>query len=273
MNSSTPPTITEVTHALADLPEEVLVVTGTVDGNGHRVDDLSQRAFTALASRAQIIYRSSRTWAECSEALEALPGRRGQEVALVTACVVLGGVAHTLTGVDPALAAHLEANRERDRREEAAWEAEQAAAMAAREAEDARLTEVTREIESTYPDRLLADEDWLRSKDQRGRERTAREWARAEYPDVAGHQRTSTAILNAVATADDRREREVLPARLTAFEANLAAHGQAVAATPGYALATTKHTREAHTRRYVIETDPLVPPAIVLDRLIAAAAG
>lgn len=257
--------VAEVMEAVENLPASVMVVSGAVTGHGLEVELDSPAMFAALAVRSEVIYRDVRSWADNADVVARIPAGLDAEPAVVTACTVLAGVAHVITGADARFVTQVQRMQRRLDQEDAHWEAKRGEAAA-------RVAGVVEEIEATYPDRLIADESWLVTVDHRGRHRIASDWAAVDYPDVCAEQRVRTALLNAVGRATERRDREVAPARLAAFEETLDAHAQRLAGVPGWALATTRAIREAHARRYIGEADPLVAPAVVLDRLITRAA-
>lgn len=252
-------------EVVENLPASVMVVSGGVTGHGLEVELDSPAMFAALAARSEVVYRDVRSWGDSADVVARIPAGLDAEPAVVTACTVLAGVAHVITGADARFVAQAQQMQRRLDQGDAHWQAE-------RDEAAARVASVVEEIGATYPGRLVADEQWLVTVDQRGRHRIADTWAAADYPDVSTEQRVRTALLNAVGRATERRDREVAPARLAAFEETLDDHAQRLAGAPGWALATTKATREAHARRYIGEADPLVAPAVVLDRLIAQAA-
>lgn len=256
--------VAEVMEVVENLPASVMVVSGVVTGKGLQVELDNPAVFAALAARSEVVYCDVRSWGDNADVVARIPAGLDAEPAVATACTVLAGVVHVVTGADAGFVAEVQKMQRRLDQEDARWEA-------ARNEAAARVGGVVEEIEAIYPDRLVADESWLVTVDHRGRYRIASDWAAADYPDVCTEQRVRTALLHAVGRATDRRDREVVTARLAAFEATLDTHAQRLAGAPGWALATTKATREAHARRYIGEVDPLVPPAVVLDRLIAQA--
>ena len=250
---------------VSTLASDVLLIEGSVGGDGFRVDLICPDAFAKLADRARIVYRFRRTWAD----YEAESGRSvlhtGDRVTVDQLCVLAGGVAHFLTGIDPAFARFLAKDHELEAAEEAEWQAEEARRQE-------RLAEVTAHIRDTYPERLLSDTQWLRGGARRTRDNQARKWLAQEFPDVAAEQKVVTALLNAVALAEDKREHEVIPRRIVEFTRNLSAHAAKLAARPEFQEATTKQTRCALARRYLTQTDVLIPSGEFVEQLAAAAA-
>lgn len=256
--------VDDVMAAVENLPESVLVVNGVVTGRGLHVELDNLSTFVALAARSGVVYLDLQTWINLAADVADIPTGLGSEPARLSAWTVIAGVAHVITGADARYLAQVQAMQRSLDQQDADWEAERAE-------EAARIVHVVEDIESSYPDRLVADEPWLVTLDQRGRQRIARAWAAADYPDVCNEQRVKTALLNAVSVATERRDRDIVPARLAAFEEDLEAHAQRLAEAPGWKLATTRAVREAHARRYIGATDSLIAPTIVLDRLIAQA--
>lgn len=256
----------QVAEVVENLPAHVTRIRGAITGHGLEVEMDDLAVFASLAASSGLVYVDAQTWADCDAAdmVVRVPSGREADAAVVKAAVVLGGVVHTLLGADHRLVRQVEARQDRDDQEQEAW-------VAQRAADEARVTEVAELVEDTYPARMLASEDWLLVADQRGRERLPRAWAADEFPDVAGVPRVRGAVLTAVGEASDRREREVIPARLAAFETDLPEHAGRLATVPGWDLATTTAARVAHARRYIAAADSLVPPAVLVDRLIALA--
>ena len=263
------PTPEDVEVLAATLRERVLVVEAPVHGDGFTVDLADADDLRALALMAGVVYLQRHTWGDYTDLDHDLHDRPlrmhadAGRLALVAASVLVGGALHTLMGVDPALTRRLEAARRRDEAEAARWKVEA-------EQHQTRLEEVVQVIANTYAGRLVGTEAWLRSSDNRNRNRLAREWATREFPDVHDEPRVKTAVLNATSHAAEVREQVVIPGRCAAFEADLERHAHALRDLPGFVGAGTKSSRSAMARRYMAQTDPLVPPALFVERLLAA---
>ena len=254
-----------INTAISRLDPDVLLIYGNVGGEGFRVDLTCPDAFAMLADRARVIYRFRSTWADYEAESGRSVSRPGDKVTVDQLCVLSGGVAHFLTGIDPAFERLLVKEEQGEAAEEAKCQAE-----AARRQE--RLTEVITRIRDTYPERLLDDAGWLRGGARRIRDNQARKWLDQEFPDVAAEQKVVTALLDAVALAEHKREHEVIPRHINEFVCNLNAHAAKLAGQREFQQATTKQTRRALARRYITQADGLVPAGEFAEQLATATA-
>jgi hypothetical protein len=257
--------LNSINTVVSRLDTDVFLIEGNVAGDGFRIDLTCPDAFAKLADRVRIVYRFRSTWADYEAESSRSVTRPGDQVTVDQLCVLSGGAAHFLTGLDPAFARLLAKDELLEATEEAEWRAEEARRQV-------RLTEVTTHVRENYPERLLEDSEWLRGGTRRVRENQGRTWLAQEFPDVAAEQKVVTALLNAVALAEDKREYEVMPRHITEFARNLNAHAAKLADRPEFQQATTKQTRCALARRYIAQTDALVPAGEFAEQLAAAAA-
>lgn len=264
MNRSALP-LNSINDLVSKLNEDVLLIDGNVAGNGFRIDVTCPEAFAKLADRVRIVYRFRSTWADHEAESSRSVSRPSNEMAVDQLCVLEGGAAHFLTGIDPAFALLLANDELAEATEEAEWRAEEARRQE-------RLAEVTTRVREIYPDRLLEDSEWLRGGTRRVRDNHARAQLDQEFPDVAAEQTVVTAFLDAVALAEDKREHVAIPRQITEFARNLSVHAAELANRPEFQQATTKQTRCALARRYIAQTNALVPAGEFVEQLAAAAA-
>lgn len=265
-----------------------LVLPATVTGDGFTIELDDVAAVRALlmspAAVGQVIYQAGRRWDEqlrkvtfdglTDQVINKVLISAGfdedpERVCLLTLTVFLAGVRHVATATDPMFATlHSAASTERERihaRIEREIDEQDAAYAAEQDAVDQTVRWVRTDLAGT----LLDDEKWLAMTTHRGREAYAKQLVAARLDGRPLEQRVVTAVLDVLAVVTDARE-DVVRRRTTAFRDSAQQHGRALAASAAFHTATAK-TRGAVADDYIRSVDPVIPPALVRDQLLAAA--